>query len=164
MRPFTISTICGCSNGSPPGRETMGAPHSSTAAKHSSGDSCFFKICGGYCTLPHPAHARLQRKSGSSISTSGYFLLPLSRCFHTYVATVHTWEIGIAIFSLPSSAHQGALHSPAVSGQCQQREVLTIQVIRQVKNSREASSSVQCLTCRSIPCSLVPAAIRQLTS
>ncbi len=27
--------------------------------------------CAGYWILPHPAHARLQRKSGSSIRTSG---------------------------------------------------------------------------------------------
>jgi hypothetical protein len=26
--------------------ETMGAPHSSTAAKHSSGVSCFLRMCG----------------------------------------------------------------------------------------------------------------------
>src|SRR5579863_4714265 len=127
-RPLTISTICGCSRGSPPGIDTIGTPLSSTAAKHSSGVSCFFKMCGGYCTLPHPAQARLQRKRGSSISTSGYFLLPLSRCFHTYVATVHTWEIGIAIFSLSSSAHCGALHGPAVARQSQQREVLAVHV------------------------------------
>jgi hypothetical protein len=70
-RPLTISTICGCSSGSPPGSDTIGAPHSSTAAKHCSGVSAFFRMWGGYCTLPQPAQARLQRKSGSSMSTSG---------------------------------------------------------------------------------------------
>jgi len=35
------------------------------------GSERFLRMCGGYCTLPHPAQARLQRKSGSSISTRG---------------------------------------------------------------------------------------------
>ena len=50
---------------------TIGVPHSSTALKHSSGDRSFFRMCAGYWIFPQPAHARLQRKSGSSISTSG---------------------------------------------------------------------------------------------
>ena len=53
------------------GIETIGVPHSSTALKHSSGVSSAFRMWAGYCIFPHPAHARLQRKSGSSISTSG---------------------------------------------------------------------------------------------
>src|ERR1039458_5101298 len=48
-KPFTISTIRGCNSGSPPGSDTIGAPHSSTAAKHSSGESCFLRMCGGFC-------------------------------------------------------------------------------------------------------------------
>src|SRR6185369_7639813 len=43
--PATISPICGCMSGSPPGIETTGAPHSSTALKHSSGERFFFKMC-----------------------------------------------------------------------------------------------------------------------
>ena len=37
--PATISGICGCSSGSPPGIDTIGVPHSSTALKHCSGVS-----------------------------------------------------------------------------------------------------------------------------
>ena len=61
----------GACSGSPPGMETIGAPHSSTARKHCSGVSCFFRMWAGYWILPQPAQARLQRNSGSSISTSG---------------------------------------------------------------------------------------------
>src|SRR5206468_752824 len=55
----------------PPERDTDGAPHSSTAPRHCSTVSCFLRICAGYWILPQPAHARLQRKRGSSIRTSG---------------------------------------------------------------------------------------------
>ena len=81
--PATISGICGCSNGSPPGIDTIGVPHSSTALKHCSGVNCAFRMCAGYWILPQPAHARLQRNNGSSISTSGYRLRPESFCFST---------------------------------------------------------------------------------
>ena len=47
-QPSTISPIWGCSSGSPPGIATVGAPHSSTARKHSSGVSCAFSTCAGY--------------------------------------------------------------------------------------------------------------------
>src|SRR5664279_1418169 len=95
--PSTISAICGCISGSPPGMDTMGAPHSSTARKHSSGERFCFRTCAGYWILPHPAQARLQRNSGSSISTSGYCFRPWMRCLRTYVATVHIWDTGTAI-------------------------------------------------------------------
>src|SRR5258708_30586294 len=97
-RPSTILSICGCISGSPPGMETIGVPHSSTALKHSSGVKSVFKMCAGYWILPHPAQARLQRNSGSSISTNGYRFRPLSFCFRTYVATVHICETGTGIF------------------------------------------------------------------
>src|SRR5579872_7208481 len=93
-RPSTILSISGCSNGSPPGIETMGAPHSSTALKHSSGVSCRFRMWAGYWIFPHPAQARLQRNKGSSIRTSGYCLRPEIFCRSTYVATVHICETG----------------------------------------------------------------------
>ena len=38
----------GCMSGSPPGMETTGAPHSSTARKHSSGVSWRLSTCAGY--------------------------------------------------------------------------------------------------------------------
>src|SRR5216683_4291737 len=97
-RPSTIFSICACISGSPPGMETIGVPHSSTALKHSSGVKSVFRIWAGYWILPHPAQARLQRNSGSSISTNGYRFRPLSFCFRTYVATVHICETGTGIF------------------------------------------------------------------
>src|SRR4051812_18794440 len=81
-------------SGSPPGILTTGTPHSSTALKHSSGVNWRFKTCPGYWIFPHPAHARLQRSSGSSISTSGYFFCPRIFLPRTYEATVHICEIG----------------------------------------------------------------------
>src|SRR5215467_8725307 len=96
-RPWTILSICECISGSPPGIETIGVPHSSTALKHSSGVNSLFSMCGGYWILPQPAQARLQRKSGSNINTKGYRLRPFSFCFKTYVATVHACEIGMGI-------------------------------------------------------------------
>ena len=51
--------------------DTTGAPHSPTAAKHFSGERCLRKTSTGCWIFPQPLHARLQRKSGSSISTSG---------------------------------------------------------------------------------------------
>ena len=64
-------SISGCKSGSPPGIETMGAPHSSAARMQSSAGRFCLRMCGGYWILPQPAQARLQRNSGSSISTSG---------------------------------------------------------------------------------------------
>src|SRR5215472_18732968 len=96
-RPSTILSICECISGSPPGMETMGVPHSSTALKHSSGDSSDFRMCAGYWILPQPAEARLQRNNGSIISTNGYRLRPCTFCFRTYVATVHICETGTGI-------------------------------------------------------------------
>src|ERR1035438_9752670 len=59
-RPSTISAICGCISGSPPGIDTIGAPHSSTARKHSSGERLCLSTCAGYWILPQPARAKGQ--------------------------------------------------------------------------------------------------------
>src|SRR4051812_2137863 len=88
-------------SGSPPGILTTGTPHSSTALKHSSGVNWRFRTCPGYWILPHPAHARLQRRSGSSISTSGYFFCPRIFLPRTYEATVHICEIGTPKVLIP---------------------------------------------------------------
>ena len=45
MIPSTISFISLWSNGSPPGIETTGAPHSSTAARHSFAERRLLSIC-----------------------------------------------------------------------------------------------------------------------
>jgi hypothetical protein len=68
---LTSRPISGYISGSPPGIETMGAPHSSTAARHCSTVRCLRRTWPGYWTLPQPAQARLQRNRGSSIRTSG---------------------------------------------------------------------------------------------
>src|SRR6202051_2639600 len=63
-RPSTILSICECISGSPPGMETIGVPHSSTALKHSSGVNSFFRMWGGYWIFPHPVHALFQDVGG----------------------------------------------------------------------------------------------------
>ena len=50
-RATIAATSCAMSlwiKGSPPGMDTIGAPHSSTARKHSSGVSCILSTCAGY--------------------------------------------------------------------------------------------------------------------
>src|SRR5437660_1562120 len=78
---------------------TTGAPHSSEAPTHSSTERFFFRIETGYCIFPQPVQERLQRKSGSSMRTSGYFSRPESRCFSTYRATAAICATGIDIRS-----------------------------------------------------------------
>jgi len=51
--------------------ETIGVPASSTARKHSSGVKVLLEDVRRVLDLPQPAQARLQRKSGSSMVTSG---------------------------------------------------------------------------------------------
>src|SRR6266851_143212 len=119
FRRLTSSTtslsMSGYMRGSPPGMLTMGAPHSSTARRHCSTVRCFLRICAGYWILPQPAHARLHRKRGSSISTRGYRVRPRSFCLTTYPVTVAIWEIGTLIDSrTPFVCHggDGSLGSP----------------------------------------------------
>ena len=76
-----IRWTCGCISGSPPAIDTIGAPHSSTAATAcSTGIRCFSSEAGCWI-LPQPAHLRLHAYSGSSSMISGYFLTPRSFCF-----------------------------------------------------------------------------------
>ena len=76
-----ITWIFGCMSGSPPAIDTIGAPHSSTAATAcSTGIRCFSTEAGCWI-LPQPAHARLQANSGSSSMISGYFSTRLIFCF-----------------------------------------------------------------------------------
>src|SRR2546421_8196985 len=86
--------------GSPPGMLTIGAPHSSTAARHCATLRCFLNICPGYWIFPQPAQARLQRNSGSSMRTRGYCFRPASFWRRTYVATVHICETGMPMVAL----------------------------------------------------------------
>src|SRR3954451_10678491 len=109
-----MSAICGCKRGSPPAMLTIGAPHSSDAWMHSSTERFFFRIWTGYWIFPHPVQARLQRKSGSSISTSGYRSRLARRCFTTYRETASIWAAGIPIVSVPEVAAHGR-HAPSTA-------------------------------------------------
>src|SRR5580704_16436963 len=67
---------------------TIGAPHSSTAPQHSSTLS-FSLIVVSYSRIrPHPVQVRLQACSGSSIRTSGNFLVPVIFFLAMYPAMV----------------------------------------------------------------------------
>ena len=67
----TIRPMSGCSSGSPPAIETIGAPDSSIAATASSTLTRLRRISVGYWILPHPAHSRLHANNGSSSTMSG---------------------------------------------------------------------------------------------
>src|SRR5258708_3823636 len=67
----TSGPICGYIIGSPPQMETMGAPHSSTAARHSSSGMRSVMVDSYSRMRPQPVHVRLQACNGSSISTMG---------------------------------------------------------------------------------------------
>src|ERR1700692_400832 len=72
--------------GSPPQIETIGAPHSSDAARHCS-TVMISLIVDLYSRMrPQPVHVRLQACSGSSIITIGNFLVPRKRWVATYFA------------------------------------------------------------------------------
>ena len=73
--PATSSPICGYIMGSPPQIETTGAPHSSTAARHSSSGTRSVMVDSYSRMRPQPVQVRLQACSGSSISTMGKRLL-----------------------------------------------------------------------------------------
>jgi hypothetical protein len=69
--PATSSPIWGYIIGSPPQMETMGAPHSSTAKKHSSSGTRSVMVLSYSRMRPQPVQVRLQACSGSSMSTMG---------------------------------------------------------------------------------------------
>ena len=79
-KPSTISSICGCSSGSPPGMETMGAPHSSTALKHCFGGEVLLEDVGGVLDLAASgagqvaAEERLQHQHQRILLASGKLL------------------------------------------------------------------------------------------
>src|SRR5579864_5520285 len=63
--------------GSPPQIETIGAPQSSTALRHSSTVSISLIVDLYSRMRPQPVHVRLQVCRGSSIITRGNFFSPL---------------------------------------------------------------------------------------
>src|SRR5436309_1611984 len=54
-----------------PALAPVAAAHPCTGLRHCPAVRALRWICGGYCDLPPPARARLRRKRGSSMSTSG---------------------------------------------------------------------------------------------
>src|SRR2546425_12603483 len=102
-------------SGSPPGMLTIGAPHSSAAVQHCSGVRRLSRTWSGYGILRQPAQASLRRNRGSSISTSGCRLSPLSFWASTYVATVYIWETGTAMLGSSVAVRGGLYHPRGVS-------------------------------------------------
>ena len=76
--------------------EECGAPMVSIAAKASSGVRRCRRISVGYWILPQPGHARLQAKSGSSSTMSGYLSTLRILFFARYAAMRRFWRRGIA--------------------------------------------------------------------
>src|SRR5579883_733408 len=72
--------------GSPPQMETMGAPHSSTAARHCSTVSLSLIVDLYSRIRPQPVQVRLHASKASSIITSRNFSLPPSRLPPIYFA------------------------------------------------------------------------------
>src|SRR5689334_17384714 len=72
--------------GSPPQMETMGAPHSSDAARHSSTVMISLMVDLYSRIRPHPVQVRLQACNGSSIITIGNLSAPRRRWLATYFA------------------------------------------------------------------------------
>jgi hypothetical protein len=70
----------GCTSGSPPAIDTIGAPDSSIAASACSTGIRFLRMWSGYWIFPQNEHARLHWKSGSSSTSSGNFSFLRSRC------------------------------------------------------------------------------------
>src|SRR6266513_163721 len=65
---------------------TIGAPASSTEARHSATLNFSLIVCEYSRMRPQPVQVRLQACSGSSISTSGKRLAPVSFFFTMYAA------------------------------------------------------------------------------
>src|SRR6266567_2013599 len=78
---LTISWICGCISGSPPARDTIGAPHSSTAATACSTGIRRLSSEAGCWIFPQPTHLRLHANSGSTSTIMGNFGTPRSFIF-----------------------------------------------------------------------------------
>src|SRR5579872_4251034 len=80
--------------GSPPQIDTIGAPHSSDAARHCSTVMISLMVDLYSRMRPQPVHVRLQACSGSNIMTIGNFLTPRKRCVATYFARFAVIFIG----------------------------------------------------------------------
>ncbi len=86
--------------GSPPQIETMGAPHSSTAARHSSSGTRSLMVDSYSRMRPQPVQVRLQAWSGSSIITMGK---RLDRCLASHLG-VEVAQVGGALAVVEDAA------------------------------------------------------------
>src|SRR5690606_16580791 len=168
----TISSICGCISGSPPAMDTIGAPHSSTAATACSTGMRRFSTSAGCWILPQPAQARLQANSGSSSRSSGNFFLPRSLFLRMWVPIRMLWRSGMLTVLGPPSAGRstpspmcsprGALHPASRRASCRtshvaaqgaDREDEPVEVVVDVEVAGEAGAGEVLL---------VPVAVRPL--
>src|ERR1700685_1860600 len=78
---LTISWICGCISGSPPASDTIGAPHSSTAATACATGIRRLSSDAGCWIFPQPTHLRLHANSGSTSTIIGNFSTPRTFIF-----------------------------------------------------------------------------------
>src|ERR1700680_4020625 len=100
--------------GSPPQIETMGAPHSSDAARHCS-TVMISLIVDLYSRMrPQPVQVRLQECRGSSIITIGNFFAPRKRWVATYFARFAVILRGYLIHSPRSVVPQTPAAVPAI--------------------------------------------------
>src|SRR5438876_11086185 len=101
---------------------TIGAPASSTEARHSSTLSFSLIVCEYSRMRPQPVQVRLQACSGSSISTSGKRGVRASLCRAMWLAMDVVKGRGKRIDLVLRLV-------PGVAGQRHQREVEAIQVV-----------------------------------
>src|SRR6185312_6676648 len=171
--PATSSPICGYIIGSPPQIETTGAPHSSTAARHSSSGMRSVMVDSYSRMRPQPVHVRLQACSGSSIITIGKRLLIIGcgayfspvfagRMRKGLAASAAATAVfchsgrGLRRFLMMYPARPAVMESgnlivsavlarvrPYVGSQRQQREVVLVHVVIQIENLRESRTGRQ---------------------
>src|SRR5579862_709006 len=95
--------------GSPPQIDTIGAPQSSTAARHCSTLSVSLIVDLYSRMRPQPVHVKLQACSGSSMSTMGNLAVPRKRLLAMYRARFAVIFRGYLIHYLlwrPGDAHR----------------------------------------------------------
>src|SRR5262245_185612 len=125
---------------------TIGAPASSTEARHSSTDS-FSLMVDSYSRMrPQPVQVRLQACSGSSISTSGKRFTPDSFLRTMYAAMSVVRLRGNRMLFLVGRQAESA----GVARQRHEREVQRVQMIFQVKHLGEAGAGERLLVPRPV--------------
>src|SRR5690242_5931080 len=112
---------------------TMGAPHSSTEARHSATVSFSLIVCEYSRMRPQPVQVRLQACSGSSINTSGKCGVRANLCRAMWPAIDVVRGSGKRIGFVLRLV-------PGVAGQRHQREIQSVQVVFEVEDAGEAGA------------------------